>query len=79
MANIIIHHGTKSQQKQRRYNRLTQYVGGELNGPSPTKGKVYDFKDWSGSRVICNALGSDRNGMKMKEMEERKSEYRRRV
>ena len=74
---IIVRSGTKSQQKQRRFNRLARYVNGELNGPSPIKGKVYDFKDWSGSKVHCNTLGSDRNGMKMKEMEERKSEYRR--
>lgn len=72
---IIIRSGTKKDRLRQRYNSLSSYIKKELQGPSPVKGVVYDFEEWSRTKTKDNSLGNDRNGMRMKEKDEIKKEF----
>lgn len=70
MPYIIIHSGTKKSRLRDRHNSLNCYVNRELKGPGE-KGRVYDFKEWSDTKV-----DRERNASKFKEVKEIKDEFR---
>lgn len=73
--NVIIHSGTKKDRLRKRCVSLSKYVNTELHSPGE-KGKVYDFKDWSYTKIKSNSLGNERNGSKMKEFQEIKRDFK---
>lgn len=74
---IIIKSGSRREQLKHRYDNLNGYLKKELRGPSPVKGVVYDFNEWSGERTRDKVLGTDRNGSRMKERDEIKKDLER--
>lgn len=73
---IIVHSGTRKERLKKRFSKLDGYVKQELQGPSPVKGAVYDFAEWSGSKTKSKELGTDKNGMRMKERDELKKDLK---